>query len=440
MSDPGGRDHRSGGRRRGVGRVPDADDELGCPSAGRRSTASACHAVSSACGFPRQVFSRSKAPPPCRGCATGWIRWTRCRRAWCAWSEAAIPFGLAWSVTLDDFWIDRFEVTNRQFKEFVDHGGYRRRDYWREPFVEGGRSVPWEEAVERFRDATGRPGPATWRAGTYPDGQAEFPVGGVSWYEAAAYAAFAGKSLPTMYHWYLCGAPGALRRHPDGQQLQRKRPGTGRQLQRPGPVRHLRHGGQREGMVLDRNRPPPISSGRRMERAEVHVCGLRCEGAVRAGAGVTASVWRSTSGRCRLPWPHPSGSRRSVVTPESRHRSAMTSSPCIEGSTPTIARPLNASVEATEETEIWAEAHRRIRRRVWRRAHARVSVPAEERIAAVPDRRLFSGGRRISSAIEPRPVARRGGLHHPERTRVALPGVQGDVRAKVRRIQLADVR
>ena len=111
-----------------------------------------------------------------------------------------VRFGLVGD--LDDFWIDRFEVTNRQFKEFVDQGGYRRRDYWREPFIEGGRSVPWEEAVGRFRDATGRPGPATWRSGTYPDGQADFPVGGVSWYEAAAYAAFAGKSLPTMYHWY----------------------------------------------------------------------------------------------------------------------------------------------------------------------------------------------------------------------------------------------
>ncbi len=102
-------------------------------------------------------------------------------------------------------------MTNRQFKEFVDQGGYRRRDYWREPFIDGGRSVPWEEAVERFRDATGQPGPATWKSGTYPDGQAEFPVGGVSWYEAAAYAAFAGKSLPTIHHWYRAAAPGALR-------------------------------------------------------------------------------------------------------------------------------------------------------------------------------------------------------------------------------------
>ncbi len=109
---------------------------------------------------------------------------------------------------LDDYWLDRFEVTNRQFKEFVDQGGYRRRDYWREPFIEGEKSVPWEEAVDRFRDATGRPGPATWKSGTYADGQAECPVGGVSWYEAAAYAAFVGKSLPTIHHWYQAAGLG----------------------------------------------------------------------------------------------------------------------------------------------------------------------------------------------------------------------------------------
>src|SRR3954454_21549039 len=62
--------------------------------------------------------------------------------------------------------------------------------------------------MERFRDSTGQPGPSTWRSGTYPDGQADFPVGGVSWYEAAAYAAFAGKSLPTVYHWHRAAALG----------------------------------------------------------------------------------------------------------------------------------------------------------------------------------------------------------------------------------------
>ena len=106
------------------------------------------------------------------------------------------------TVVLDDYWIDRFEVTNRQFKAFVDAGGYRTRSYWADPFMSGTRSLSWDEAMAAFRDTTGRPGPATWELGTYPEAQADHPVGGVSWYEAAAYAAFAGKSLPTAFHWY----------------------------------------------------------------------------------------------------------------------------------------------------------------------------------------------------------------------------------------------
>ncbi len=106
------------------------------------------------------------------------------------------------TVTLDDYWIDRFEVTNRQFKTFVDAGGYRTRSYWTEPFVSGPRTLSWDEAMALFRDSTGQPGPATWELSTYPEGQADYPVGGVSWYEAAAYAAFVGKSLPTAFDWY----------------------------------------------------------------------------------------------------------------------------------------------------------------------------------------------------------------------------------------------
>lgn len=103
---------------------------------------------------------------------------------------------------LDDYWIDKYEVTNQEFKKFVDAGGYEKREYWRHAFVKDGRAVSWEDTMREFRDATGRPGPSTWQLGTYPEGQAEFPVGGVSWYEAAAYAEFKGKSLPTIYHWY----------------------------------------------------------------------------------------------------------------------------------------------------------------------------------------------------------------------------------------------
>jgi formylglycine-generating enzyme required for sulfatase activity/pimeloyl-ACP methyl ester carboxylesterase len=107
---------------------------------------------------------------------------------------------------LDDFLMDKYEVTNRQFKKFVDGGGYRNAAYWKEPFVKNGRALSREEVVAGFRDKTDRPGPATWEAGGYPQGQDDFPVSGVSWYEAAAYAEFVGEALPTVYHWRRAAA------------------------------------------------------------------------------------------------------------------------------------------------------------------------------------------------------------------------------------------
>jgi len=103
-------------------------------------------------------------------------------------------------VEVPAFFIDRFEVRNRDFKKFVDAGGYVEASHWRElPFDGGG---DWRTAVAAFVDLTGRPGPSMWRAGAYLDGMADHPVTGVSWYEAAAYCRFRGKELPTAYHWY----------------------------------------------------------------------------------------------------------------------------------------------------------------------------------------------------------------------------------------------
>jgi formylglycine-generating enzyme required for sulfatase activity/dienelactone hydrolase len=105
------------------------------------------------------------------------------------------------AATIPDYFLDRYEVTNKEFKKFVDAGGYRSRQYWREAFAEAGHALSWEEATARFRDRSGTPGPASWTSGEYPEGEADLPVTGVSWYEAAAYAVFAAKSLPTVYHW-----------------------------------------------------------------------------------------------------------------------------------------------------------------------------------------------------------------------------------------------
>ena len=128
-------------------------------------------------------------------------------------SEGTIPPGMVyvegyWDEVTDiflkgenGFFMDRYEVTNKQFKEFVDAGGYRNPEYWKHEFIKNGKALTWEEAMAEFTDKSGRPGPAIWEASDFPDGQDNYPVSGVSWYEAAAYAEYVGKSLPTGDHW-----------------------------------------------------------------------------------------------------------------------------------------------------------------------------------------------------------------------------------------------
>jgi formylglycine-generating enzyme required for sulfatase activity/dienelactone hydrolase len=94
------------------------------------------------------------------------------------------------SMALDPFLIDRDEVTNQAFKRFVDAGGYAKSEWW-----------SGSATSSRFVDSTGRPGPSTWELGEFPGGQAEYPVGGVSWHEAVAYCRSVGKTLPPVYNW-----------------------------------------------------------------------------------------------------------------------------------------------------------------------------------------------------------------------------------------------
>lgn len=113
----------------------------------------------------------------------------------------------AWPLVLDgerinvgDFLLSRHEVTNAEFKAFVDANGYARPEWW-EPVMVNGAQLPFEKAMALFKDRTGRSGPATWEAGDYPNGKGQWPVDGVSWYEAAAFARFRGEELPTTHHW-----------------------------------------------------------------------------------------------------------------------------------------------------------------------------------------------------------------------------------------------
>jgi len=119
------------------------------------------------------------------------------------WQDMISFVGWVGPYNVAPFYIDRFEVTNRQYQEFVDKGGYEKQEYWTRKIMQNGRELRWDEAKVLFRDSTGRAGPATWEGGHFPEGQGDFPVSGVSWYEAAAYAAFAGKSLPALVQWFM---------------------------------------------------------------------------------------------------------------------------------------------------------------------------------------------------------------------------------------------
>ena len=100
------------------------------------------------------------------------------------------------------FLIDRTEVTNAQFQRFVAAGGYRDQTFWTETLLVNGRPLPWAKAVQEFVDRSGLAGPRFWSNGSYPEGKSDHPVIGVSWYEAAAYARWRGKNLPTAAQWW----------------------------------------------------------------------------------------------------------------------------------------------------------------------------------------------------------------------------------------------
>jgi gamma-glutamyl hercynylcysteine S-oxide synthase len=99
------------------------------------------------------------------------------------------------SVELAAYLIDRAPVTNGQYREFVEDGGYRRRDLWSE---EG-----WA-----FREREGWERPRYWTADCGErrfdrtvELEPDLPVMHVSWFEADAYARWRGARLPTEAEW-----------------------------------------------------------------------------------------------------------------------------------------------------------------------------------------------------------------------------------------------
>jgi formylglycine-generating enzyme required for sulfatase activity/tRNA A-37 threonylcarbamoyl transferase component Bud32 len=94
--------------------------------------------------------------------------------------------GPAHKVTLQSFFMDIYEVTNEQYKEFMTSSGHKE--------------------------------PQGWKNGNYPNGQGHYPVVGVDWEDATAYAAWAKKRLPTEEEWELAARGKDGRLYPWGNE------------------------------------------------------------------------------------------------------------------------------------------------------------------------------------------------------------------------------
>jgi formylglycine-generating enzyme required for sulfatase activity/AraC-like DNA-binding protein/dienelactone hydrolase len=106
------------------------------------------------------------------------------------------------NLLIKPFYMDRYEVSNKEFKEFVDSNGYYREEFWPTELMYNGTKISFNDVKTTFVDQSNFPSPKDWVQGTYENGKDLFPVSGISWYEAYAYAKFRNMSLPSVAEWF----------------------------------------------------------------------------------------------------------------------------------------------------------------------------------------------------------------------------------------------
>jgi iron(II)-dependent oxidoreductase len=97
----------------------------------------------------------------------------------------------------EPFLLARHAVTNAEFQHFVDADGYQDLELWPEEI--------WPHLIS-FKDQTAQPGPRFWRDGRHHRRLADHPVVGISFYEATAYAQWAGLRLPDEAEWQMAAS------------------------------------------------------------------------------------------------------------------------------------------------------------------------------------------------------------------------------------------
>jgi gamma-glutamyl hercynylcysteine S-oxide synthase len=103
----------------------------------------------------------------------------------------------AHKLEVPEFRIDRYPVTNSEYAQFIEAGGYKARSAWSE------EGWAWKEANQISRPNYWSEGPPWMVQGMFETAapMPDAPVTGVSWYEAEAYARFTGRRLPGEIEW-----------------------------------------------------------------------------------------------------------------------------------------------------------------------------------------------------------------------------------------------